>query len=190
MFRRAPSIAFTGVLASAPESLLTRSAPAAVLIAPDDTLAMTSGRGLDLLRESAGQSASGLEPDVAFQTFRTHVRVLRRAIATASAPVVQISEGLCCRGTLLRGELGEYLLILFETARRDSAQEQLARYGLTPRELEVAALLIEGLSNREIVDRLSVTENTVESHIKRILTKAHVPSRAALVSKVLGRGMN
>jgi DNA-binding NarL/FixJ family response regulator len=42
---------------------------------------------------------------------------------------------------------------------------------LTDRELEVLALVAEGLSNRAVGDRLSITERTVEAHITRILPK-------------------
>jgi len=64
-------------------------------------------------------------------------------------------------------------------------RHRLAAYALTQRESEVAELVLDGLGNRAIADRLHVSENTVESHIKRVLTKARTPSRAAFVSKVL-----
>jgi len=48
---------------------------------------------------------------------------------------------------------------------------------LSPREREVAALLAEGLSNRQIAARLVITERTVKAHIEHILDKLGVASR-------------
>lgn len=50
--------------------------------------------------------------------------------------------------------------------------------GLTKRELEVAALIAEGRSNREIAQRLVISEGTAEVHVKRILSKLGFRSRA------------
>jgi DNA-binding CsgD family transcriptional regulator len=51
---------------------------------------------------------------------------------------------------------------------------------LTERELEVALLVIEGASNREIAERLYVSVRTVEVHVGRILAKLGVRSRVEL----------
>jgi DNA-binding NarL/FixJ family response regulator len=147
---------------------------------------MATSNALELLCEATGEQAAG---GLAYlpHAFRTRLRGLRHAILTSGEPIIALSDDLICRACSVRGGGREYLLVLIEPAgRRDAAREQLDMFGFTPREHEVAALVTEGLSNRDIADRLCVTENTVESHIKRILTKAHVPSRAALVSKVLG----
>ena len=53
--------------------------------------------------------------------------------------------------------------------------------GFTPRELEVVQLIANGLSNRSIARRLSVTVKTVESHRASALRKANVHSGAELV---------
>jgi DNA-binding NarL/FixJ family response regulator len=49
---------------------------------------------------------------------------------------------------------------------------------LTPREREVARLLAEGRSNREIAEQLVITEGTAEVHVKRILSKLGFHSRS------------
>jgi serine/threonine-protein kinase PknK len=46
---------------------------------------------------------------------------------------------------------------------------------LSPRELEVLALMAEGRSNAGIAQRLWVTEGTVEKHVRSILTKLNLP---------------
>jgi non-specific serine/threonine protein kinase len=51
-------------------------------------------------------------------------------------------------------------------------------FGLTRREREVAALVAEGLSNREIAARLVVAQRTAEGHVENILSKLGFTSRA------------
>lgn len=61
--------------------------------------------------------------------------------------------------------------------------------GLSAREVEVLALLVEGLSNREIADRLSVSHRTVMNHVSNILGKLGVTSRTAAATVALREGL-
>ena len=56
---------------------------------------------------------------------------------------------------------------------------------LTPREVEILQLLAEGLLYKEIGARLSITIDTVSSHLKSIYRKLHVRSRTEAVTKFL-----
>lgn len=56
---------------------------------------------------------------------------------------------------------------------------------LTERELEVLALMIEGLTNRQIAGKLTVSPSTIKSHVRNILTKLDVDSRTEAVSVAL-----
>jgi DNA-binding CsgD family transcriptional regulator len=51
--------------------------------------------------------------------------------------------------------------------------------GLTPRELEVVRLLVEGHTDRKIADRLFISHRTVMTHVTHILDKLEVESRTA-----------
>jgi DNA-binding CsgD family transcriptional regulator/tetratricopeptide (TPR) repeat protein len=62
--------------------------------------------------------------------------------------------------------------------------------GLTEREREVAALIAQGTSNREIADRLVVSERTVESHVANILFKLGFASRAQVAAWVVEIGLD
>ncbi len=76
----------------------------------------------------------------------------------------------------------ERLIELGATAEADRARRLLkspTRAGITPREREVLALLADGLTNRQIAERLVVSEHTVHRHVANILRKLGLPSRAA-----------
>lgn len=62
-------------------------------------------------------------------------------------------------------------------------------YGLTRRELEVLALIVEGLSNPEIGARLSISKLTVNNHLRSIYTKLNVNSRLAAAVKAVREGL-
>jgi LuxR family transcriptional regulator, maltose regulon positive regulatory protein len=53
---------------------------------------------------------------------------------------------------------------------------------LTVREVEIVKLVAEGLTDKEIANRLSISEHTVHRHIANIMTKVDAPSRAAAVA--------
>lgn len=61
--------------------------------------------------------------------------------------------------------------------------EALRRLAITPREHEILGLLAEGLSNREIGERLFVSENTVKTHASRLLDKLGARRRGEAVRR-------
>ncbi len=62
-------------------------------------------------------------------------------------------------------------------------------HGLTPRELDVLGLIIEGRSNREIAEALFVSPRTVGTHVTGILSKLNVNSRTAAVAAARRLGL-
>jgi DNA-binding CsgD family transcriptional regulator len=101
----------------------------------------------------------------------------RTAYATAvrleAAPLQAAVEALARRGRL---DLGAGLL------------DERALAGLTPRELEVLRLLVEGRSNRQIAETLFISDKTASVHVTNILAKLGVHSRleAAATARRLG----
>jgi DNA-binding CsgD family transcriptional regulator len=77
------------------------------------------------------------------------------------------------------------------TARADALEARLRRTRtpeLSRRESEVAGLVAEGLSNREIARRLVVSERTAETHVQHILTKLGFASRSQIAAWAVRRG--
>ncbi|GIV82766.1 MAG: helix-turn-helix transcriptional regulator [Anaerolineae bacterium] len=84
-------------------------------------------------------------------------------------------------GALREAERAAALLQQLSAAIQDPAGAARSS-PLTPREVEVLRLVAQGLSDKEIATRLTISEHTVHRHIANILTKLDVPSRAAAVA--------
>src|SRR5215207_3416030 len=65
----------------------------------------------------------------------------------------------------------------------------VARLGVTPRELEILGLIAEGLSTREISERLYVSENTVKTHSSRLFAKLGARRRTQAVQLAKEAGL-
>lgn len=77
---------------------------------------------------------------------------------------------------------GEYWL------GRDNLRDTLKDHNqllLTRREIEVLKLIVEGLTNQEIADKLFVSASTIDSHRKSLISKLQVKNTAALVRTAL-----
>ena len=66
-------------------------------------------------------------------------------------------------------------------------QVKVESLGITPRELEILELIAQGLSNKEIADRVFVSENTIKTHSSRVFDKLGAKRRTQAVQ--LGKGL-
>jgi DNA-binding CsgD family transcriptional regulator len=79
-----------------------------------------------------------------------------------------------------------YRLVPVDTEEESGATPSSAAELLTPRELQIAALVAEGHVNKQIADVLRISEWTVSTHLRRIFAKLGVDTRAAMVSRCVG----
>jgi two-component system NarL family response regulator len=67
--------------------------------------------------------------------------------------------------------------------------ERAAGPTLTEREIEVVELIAQGMRNKEIAAALGISEETVQVHVKHILSKLKVNDRSAAITVALRRGI-
>ena len=75
--------------------------------------------------------------------------------------------------------------------RRGEINYQLGKnlYGLTEREMEVLALIVDGLTNPQISEKLVITVATTKTHVHSILQKLYVESRSKAVATAMKEGL-
>lgn len=125
----------------------------------------------------------------------------RIIVLTTHAGDVQVSRALKAgaRAYLLKGSLRKELLETIRAVhagqKRLSAEvaaeiaEHASDDALTPREIDVLRLVAEGNANKEIAQHLSLTEETVKSHVRNILAKLSANDRTHAVAIGVKRGI-
>jgi DNA-binding CsgD family transcriptional regulator/PAS domain-containing protein len=123
---------------------------------------------------SAGQARLARDGEHVMESLRRHLRGEPTGKALSFTPL------------RLAGVPPHYLAIENDASGQASARMRAlsASWGLTARETEVLERLVHGESNKAIAIRLGCAERTVEVHVTRILAKAQVESRSALIAKV------
>jgi len=85
-----------------------------------------------------------------------------------------------------RDELHGWIVVLMQEPQAIACNEILrTRYGLTDREIEVAHLLADRYTNKEIADRLRVSLSTAARHTEHVLRKLAVTNRRHVRKKLM-----
>lgn len=87
-------------------------------------------------------------------------------------------------GMLIPAPVARKMLHLFQQKNSSTA-----KHGVSSRETEVLELMTEGLTQKEIAEKLFITSSTVNSHIQNIYEKLHVNSAPAAVAKAMRLGL-
>jgi non-specific serine/threonine protein kinase len=135
---------------------------------------MRLGGALEAIRAEVG--LPGMEATVTTQRRERLLGKARRALGVA------VAERLRTEGRALTLETAVDYALSDEFLDGAARSEALDAPRLTKREWEVAQLIGQGLRNREIAARLSITEGTAGRHIENILAKLGVQSRAAVAA--------
>lgn len=73
-----------------------------------------------------------------------------------------------------------------ESNRNQACDISICHYGLSRREAEICRMLMRGLSNRAIAEKLFISEFTVKDHVKSIMGKLQVSHRSEVAARILG----
>jgi DNA-binding NarL/FixJ family response regulator len=153
-------------------------------------IALWKGRPAEaaLRLERALHRLTGAADPVARAVAQLHLAVARSLLGQPAAAAALARE---CRilydAAYPVGWFARYALHHVATVppRRSPVPPVLA--SLSPREREVAALVTQGLSDRQISEQLVISRRTAESHVSRILTKLGLSSRVQVATLVAGQ---
>jgi DNA-binding NarL/FixJ family response regulator len=98
-----------------------------------------------------------------------------------SEQLVAAVRSVAAGDALIDPSITRRLIENFVTASRPQSEDPSVLNILTPRERDVLRLIAQGLSNAEIAQRLIVEENTVKTHVSRILMKLDLRDRVQAV---------
>lgn len=156
-------------------TLIERELPDVVLC---DIRLSEAGDGFDLVRAHGTGPAFIILSAYWYPSY--HVRALELGARGYLSKMATVDQIIGAVETVAAGGTA------FPPAARQAASDALRVP--TPRELEILALVAEGLSNAEIADRLSLRVKTVESQLRRLFDRYDVASRTALVRLAARQG--
>jgi len=153
------------------------------------------GDSLGLIRELADPlvgvkivalASSGAELDVILyaEAGVSGFVTCEESVADLVATILRAAQGELVVSPQLAGALLRRVTRLVRERPGDSSE-----WVLTPRELEVALLLDEGFSNKQIAARLALAVPTVKHHVHHILHKIGVANRGAAAARLRQRGL-
>ncbi|HEY2221647.1 helix-turn-helix transcriptional regulator [Actinomycetospora sp.] len=181
------------VLLHGPGGAATGPRPGVVVLADEDlaVVAMTPEAEALISLITDGPRATGPLP-VPVHAVATALMSLERG--GTSAPRVPSTRARTADGHWLDVHAsrlqeppdGRIAVVLERAGGHTIAQLLLAAHGLTPREVEVARLVLRGTATTTIASTLHISRHTLQDHLKSIFDKVGVRSRRELVGRLLG----
>ncbi len=174
------------VLSAAVEAASPDDRPGLLILDAHDALESMTPEAADRLADLNDLSnvTSGELP-IAVQA----VARLARSEAASSRPtsraMTRTGRWLVLHASLLDGRADGRVAVIVEPGRAaDVAPLVVRAYDLTPRELDVAELVLKGASTKEIATLLKMSVYTVQDHLKSVFDKVDVRSRRELVARI------
>jgi DNA-binding NarL/FixJ family response regulator len=108
--------------------------------------------------------------------------------------ISRVAQGCATLAPAVRAAAAGHRILLLcpdsaEPSPSPSIHAQADSTPCSPREREVLGILAKGATNREIADRLRISETTVRSHVQSLRGKLAARSRAELVARAFERGL-
>ena len=166
----------------------SRSSPGVLILSLDNKLLYSNQEASSLLKD---------QDDVPSEVHRLCDQVKARA---SGGDIGAASPGNCAlfwgqgespyslRAFLIGGQAEErratHVMVLVERVTEQhgvNLKKARAKFGLSNREIEVVALVAQGLANKEIGSKLFLSEHTVKDHLKNIMRKMGATSRSEII---------
>lgn len=184
---------FDSVLGNFPLAQLLRTASRNSEAHPDVVLAeITDKRPAALSMAADGAEAVPLVLLIDDVTRGELVRAIRlgaRAVLPRTAQPGQIRAAVEAAAAGLTAFGPDEMDLLIPVANGDEYEHEVTLEPLTEREVEVLALMAQGLANKNIADRLKISEHTVKFHVSSILSRLAASSRTDAVTKGMRAGL-
>jgi two-component system NarL family response regulator len=123
---------------------------------------------------------------IVLTTYQSDEEIYGALAAGALTYLLKDTLSDCLVQTIRAAHRGE---VVIDNTIRTRLADRASRPALTGRELEVTRLVAKGLRNKEIASILGISTETVQSHVKNILSKLGVTDRTAAVHVALRRGI-
>ncbi|MBA2299215.1 MAG: response regulator transcription factor [Chloroflexi bacterium] len=179
LIKGAPDVTVVGTARDVPSAstLIETEGPDVVLC---DIRLADAGDGFDLVERHRPGPAFVILSAYWYPSY--HVRAVELGAKGYLSKMATVDQIIAAVKTVAAGGTA------FPPAARQAASDALRVP--TPRELEILALVAEGLSNAEIAERLSLRVKTIESQLRRLFDRYDVASRTALVRLAARQGWN
>lgn len=181
-----------------------RTQPGAMILSERGELVYSSGNAKRILRSlSAGGPITGTAavgdaplPEVIRVLWSRLKRLIEETKGIDEEAIAEVNH-LCIYGEDIylfralrlsptnRAGTEPVLILIERVSRRTRVNPVFNGAKLTPREQDVVRLLVDGKTNKAVGLAMNVGEHTVKAHIKGIMAKLQVGTRAGIVSKVL-----
>jgi DNA-binding NarL/FixJ family response regulator len=140
----------------------------------------------------------GTEAIVELRRIRPNIRILVLTNYGSDEYIVRATQA-GAMGYLLKNtpqeEIVEAVRMVYRSERyvpKDIAQrlfEAIGREELSPRELEVLSLVAQGCTNKDVAQRLFISDKTVRNHVTSCLLKLQAKDRTEAVTRAIERGL-
>jgi DNA-binding NarL/FixJ family response regulator len=189
VLRKKEDIVVAGAIPFSPSALeKVRAANADVVLFDSANIALTGARLVSRLRQAGENGRAvmvGMEEDEPTFLQAVGEGVVGYVLKDASAAeIVRVIRAVAAGEAICPAR---FSLSLFQCAARDVCfsfkSPQKTKFGLSRREQQLVGLIRLGLSNKEIGNRLNLSEQTIKNHIHRILRKVGANDRFEIVER-------
>jgi DNA-binding CsgD family transcriptional regulator len=177
-----------GILIASTELGGVGDSPGLVLVASDGSLLSVTEAGERWLEELGDPAGEGTEVPIAVLTLAARLR--GADVSPGRLPKLRVRTragrwAVLHASRIATSGTDAIAVIIEEPSPAELAPVILMAYGLTKQEQVLTALVCRGLSTTAIAQRLHITPNTIQEHLKSIFEKTGVSSRRELVATIL-----